>query len=39
VVAGSADVVIPPANASIVASRLPQAQVKIFPGGGHFMMM
>ena len=39
VMAGSDDEVIPPANASIVAAHLSQAQVKIFPGGGHFMMM
>jgi pimeloyl-ACP methyl ester carboxylesterase len=39
VIAGDADVVIPPANASIVAAHLAHAQVKIFADGGHFMML
>lgn len=39
VLAGKADPIVPPANARILASRIPNAQLEIVPGAGHLLLM
>lgn len=36
---GDQDVVVPPGNAELLARRIPQAQVRVLPGAGHFLPM
>ena len=38
VTAGGVDGVVPPANARLIAARIPGARLEIFPGAGHMMM-
>ncbi|MDQ7828761.1 MAG: alpha/beta fold hydrolase [Armatimonadota bacterium] len=39
VVAGSADRVLPVANAALLADRLPHARLRVFEGGGHLVFI
>ena len=38
VTAGGVDGIVPPANARLIAARIPQARLAIFAGAGHMMM-
>ena len=38
VLTGTEDVLIPPKNAEILAARIPDARLEVFPGGGHGFM-
>ena len=38
VTAGGVDGIVPPANARLIAARIPRARLVIFPGAGHMMM-
>jgi pimeloyl-ACP methyl ester carboxylesterase len=38
VTAGSLDGIVPPANARLIAARIPHARLKIFAGAAHMMM-
>jgi pimeloyl-ACP methyl ester carboxylesterase len=38
VTAGSLDGIVPPANARLIAARIPRARLVIFPGAAHMMM-
>ncbi|MGD0272625.1 MAG: alpha/beta hydrolase [Gaiellaceae bacterium] len=38
VTAGGVDGIVPPANARLIAARIPQARLAIFPGAAHMMM-
>jgi pimeloyl-ACP methyl ester carboxylesterase len=35
IVHGEADVLVPPENARIIKSRIPQAELYLIPGAGH----
>jgi pimeloyl-ACP methyl ester carboxylesterase len=39
VITGTADALVPAANASILASRMPRAQIHRVPGGGHLCLL
>jgi len=39
VLAGDADMIVPPVNARILAWRIPGAQLEIVPGAGHLLLM
>ncbi len=39
VITGDSDPLVPPVNASILASMLPHAQVRTVPGGGHLCLL
>ena len=38
VTAGGVDGIVPPANARLIAARIPGVRLEIFPGAGHMMM-
>jgi pimeloyl-ACP methyl ester carboxylesterase len=39
VITGTADALVPAANASILASRMPRAQIHRVDGGGHLCLL
>ena len=39
VVVGTADILTPPAQARLIARRIPGARLEVFPGGGHMLML
>lgn len=39
VVVGTSDLLTPPAQAHLIARLIPDAQLEVFPGGGHMLML
>jgi pimeloyl-ACP methyl ester carboxylesterase len=39
VVVGTSDLLTPPAQARLIARLIPDAQLEVFPGGGHMLML
>ena len=39
VIVGTADILTPPAQAELIARLIPGAQLEVFPGGGHMLML
>ena len=39
VIAGTADILTPPARARLIARLIPHARLELFPGGGHMLML